>query len=184
MRFAYLALIAFLPAAAQEFKIPPSIDKLADKASEVVDVTMDSSLIQLAGRFLSDKDADEAKVKKLLTGLKGVYVKSFEFDKTGEYDESDVAAMRAQLKAPGWSRIVGVRSKRDGDNAEVFIANDGNQIGGLVIICADPKELTVVSIIGQIRPEDLRDLGGNYGIPKLDIGVNHKNSSKDTSKEQ
>ena len=176
MTFAYLAFIALLPAAAQEFRIPPSIDKLADKAEEVVDVTMDSSMLQLAGRFLSDKDADQARAKKLIAGLKGVYVKSFEFENTGEYDESDVAAMRAQLKPPVWSRIVGVRSKHKGDNAEVFLANDGAGIAGLVIICADPKELTVVSIVGQIKPEDLRDLGGNFGIPKLDIGGTHVNA--------
>ncbi len=176
MRFAFLAWIALLPVAAQDFKIPPSIDKLADKAEEVVDVTMDSSLLQLASRFLSDKDADEAKVKRLVAGLKGVYVKSFEFKNAGEYDDSDIAAMRAQLKPPMWSRIVGVRSKRDGDNADVFIANDGGQISGLVIISAEPKELTVVSIVGQIKPEDLRDLGGNFGIPKMDIGSMHKGS--------
>src|SRR5208283_105915 len=155
MRFAYLAFIALLPVAAQEFKIPPSIDKLADKAEEVVDVTMDSSMLQLAGRFLSEN--------------------------AGEYEESDVAALRAQLKPPVWSRIVGVRSKHKGDNAEVFLANDGSQIAGLVIICADPKELTVVSIVGQLKPEDLRDLGGNFGIPKLDIGGAHVN---DGSKEK
>jgi hypothetical protein len=177
MRFAYLAFIAILPVAAQEFKIPASIDRLADKATEVVDVTMDSSLLQLASRFLSDKDADEAKVKKLVAGLKGVYVKSFEFDKSGEYDESDITAIRAQLKPPAWSRIVGVRSKRNGDNADVFIANDGGQIAGLVIISAEPKELTIVSIVGQLKPEDLRDLGGNFGIPKMDLssmGVTRK----------
>lgn len=177
MKLACLAFIALLPVAAQEFKIPPSIEKLADKADEVVDITMDSSLLQLASRFLSDKDADEARVKKLVAGLKGVYVKSFEFENTGEYDESDVAAMRAQLKSPMWSRIVGVRSKKNHDNAEVFVASDAGQISGLVIIAAEPKELTVVSIVGPLKPEDLRDLGGNFGIPKFEVGAIHKSGS-------
>jgi len=39
-----------------------------------------------------------------------------------------------------------------------------------VIIATEPKELTIVSIIGSIRPEDVRDLGGHLGIPKLDMG--------------
>lgn len=179
MKFAYLAFIALAPLAAQEFKIPASIDKLADKASEVVDVTMDSSLLQLASRFLSDKDVDEAKVKRLVAGLKGIYVKSFEFDKTGEYDEADVVALRSQLKAPMWSRIVGVRSRKHGDNADVFLASDGGQVTGLVVISAEPKELTIVSIVGQIKPEDLRELGGNFGIPKMEMGTAHKNSGKE-----
>ena len=170
MRIAYLALFALLPVAAQELKLPASLDKLAEKASQVVDVTLDGALLQLASRFLSDKDADEAKVKKLVGGLKGVYVKSFEFDREGEYQESDIAAIRAQLKPPSWSRIVGVHSKK-GDNADVFIAMDGSgQFTGLCILSVEPKELTIVSIVGNIKPEDIRDLGGNFGIPKFDIG--------------
>lgn len=181
MKFAYVALVALLPVAAQEFKIPASLDKLADKASEVVDVTLDASMLQLASRFLSDKNPDEARVKKLVVGLKGVYVKSFEFDRPGEYEESDIAAMRAQLKPPTWSRIVGVRSKKSGENAEVFLGTDGGQITSLVVIAADPKELTVVSILGAIKPEDLRDLGGNFGIPRMELG--HKSSKESNTKE-
>lgn len=174
----YLAFIALLlPAAAQEFKIPANLDRLADKATEVVDVTLDANMLQLASRFLSDKDPDQARVKKLVTGLKGVYVKSFEFEKTGEYEDSDVIALRSQLKGPAWTRIVGVRSKKNGDNADVFIGSDAGQVTGLVVIAAEPKELTVVSIVGSIKPEDLRDLGGNFGIPKIEIGPGgHKNN--------
>ena len=84
--------------------------------------------------------------------------------------------MRAQLKAPGWARIVGVRSKKSGDNAEVFIGSTSGQVTGLVVIAAEPKQLTVVSIVGSIKPEDLRDLGGNFGIPKMEMG-GHKSSN-------
>lgn len=179
MKLAYVAFFAWLPVAAQEFRIPQSLDRLADKASEVVDVTLDSSMLQLASRFLSDKDPDQLKVKKLVGGLKGIYVKSYEFEKTGEYDPADVAAMRSQLKAPAWARIVGVYSKKNGDNAEVFIGSDSGQITGLVVIAAEPKELTVVSIIGSIKPEDLRDLGGNFGIPKIEMGGHKSTGAKE-----
>jgi hypothetical protein len=179
MRIAYLALFALLPVAAQELKLSASLDKqLSDRARESVDVTLDSSLLQLASRFLHDNDADEARVKKLVAGIKSVYVRSFEFDRAGEYRESDVAEIRAQLKPPVWSRIVGVRS-RDGDNAEVFIASVNGQISGLAILSVEPKELTIVSIVGSIRPEDIRDLGGNFGIPKFNIGAMHKGGEKE-----
>ncbi len=175
MKIAYLALFALLPVAAQELKFPAGLDRLAEKATEVVDVTLDGALLQLASRFLSDKDADEAKVKKLVGGLKGIYVKSFEFDKEGEYQESDIASIRAQLKPPTWSRIVGVHSKKSSDNADVFIAIDGSgQFSGLCILSVEPKQLTIVSIVGSIKPEDIRQLGGNFGIPKFDIGNMHK----------
>jgi hypothetical protein len=169
MKFASIVFATLVPLAAQEIKLPPSLDRLADKAVDVVDVSMDASLLQLAARFLSDKDPDEARVKKLVSGLKGIYVKSFEFENRGEYQESDVEPLRAMLRAPGWSRMVGVRSKRSGDNAEVFLKMDGDHVTGLVVIIADPKELTIVNIVGAINPEEIRDLGGHFGIPRLDL---------------
>ncbi len=171
MKFTVIAFVALLPLAAQEIKFPPGLDRLAEKAVEVVDVTMDASLLQLAGRFLSDKDPDEGKVKRLVTGLKGVYVKSYEFEKRGEYQQSDVDQIRSQLRAPGWSRVVGVRSRKDGDNAEVFLKSEAGQITGLAIIVADPMELTIVNIVGSIRPDEIRDLGGHFGIPKIDVEI-------------
>ena len=170
MKTAVIAFIALMPLAAQDIKMPASLDKLADKASEVVDVTMDSSLLQMASKFLSDKDADEAKAKKIVNGLKGIYVKSFEFDKAGEYDMADIEALRSQLRTPAWSRIVGVRSKNKGENAEVYLKNENGKISGLVVIAAEPKELTIVSIVGTIDPEELSELGGHFGIPKIDAG--------------
>jgi len=176
MKYAVLLLAAVAPMMAQEFRIPPSFDRLAAKAKEVVDVNLDGSLLQLAARFLSDRDADEAQVKKLVNGLKGIFVKSFEFDTRGEYTEADLESLRSQLRSPGWSRIVGVRSQRSGDNADVYLRSDTNQITGLVVITAEPRNLTVVSISGPINPEDIRKLGGHFGIPKLDgIGTTRRN---------
>jgi hypothetical protein len=162
--------------------MPVALDKLAAKAVESVDVTLDGNLLQLAGKFLSDKDADQAKAKKLISGLKGIFVRSFTFAKEGEYNAADIQGLRAQLQAPAWSRIVGVTSKRDRDNAEVYLkVGDGSKIGGLVVIAAEPKELTVVSIVGSIQPEDLAELGGQFGIPKLD--VQQKKSEQKKGKE-
>lgn len=170
MKRIVLVLAAVIPLSAQELRLPPNIEKLAEKAREVVDVNMDGALLQLAARFLSGRDPDEARVKKLVAGLKGVYVKSYEFDSRGEYQDSDLEPLRAQLKAPGWSRIVGVRSKRGGENAEVYLKSDGNGITGLAVIAAEARELTIVQIIGAIQPEDLRDLGGHFGVPRMEFG--------------
>lgn len=146
-----------------------NLEKLAGKAAEVVDVTLDEPMLQLAARFMSDKrSSDEAEARELVKRLKGVYVKSFEFDKAGEYSLSDVDSIRAQLRGP-WSRIVDVRSKRDGENAEVYMMGGGDNIAGLAIICAEPKELTVVNIVGPIDVDRLSDLEGRLGVPRLGL---------------
>ena len=174
IKIALIMCIALAPLGAQELKMPPNLDRLAAKASEVVDVTLDANLLQLAGRFLSDKDADDAKVKKLVAGLKGIYVKSFEFEKAGEYQDSDVEPLRAQLRSPAWSRIVGVRSQKSGQNSEVYIKTENGKIGGLAIVSTEPKELTIVSIEGSIDPDQLKELGGHFGIPKVEPDSQHK----------
>ena len=164
-----LAIIAIAVApvwAAEDFKLPINLDKLAERATESVDVTLDQSTLQLASGFLSKDDPDEAQVKKMISKLKGIYVRSFEFDKVGQYAMSDVQALREQLKGPKWSRIVGVKSIK-GENTEVYLLKNGDQIGGIVVLDAEPKELTIVHVDGNISPEELSRLSGHLGIPEM-----------------
>lgn len=167
MRPLIIAFIAVLPLAAQEIRLPANLDRLADKASEVVDVNLDSSLLQLASKFIPDH-GDEAKVRRLISGLKSIYVKSFEFDRPGEYDPADLEPMRSQLRGPAWSRIVGVQSKKRGEHTEVFLKSEAGKVVGVAIIAAEPRQLTIVNIVGTLSPEDLESLGGNFGIPKIE----------------
>ena len=144
------------------------LDYLAAKASETVDVNVDERLMQLTAKVFSDKDSDEAAIKELVKGLKGIYVKSFEFEHEGEYSAADVESIRSQLRGPGWSRILSVNSKKDGD-VEVYLMTNGDQIGGLAVLATDPKELTVVNIIGPIDLDKLSKLEGQFGVPDLGI---------------
>ena len=166
-----LTLLAALPVCGQQFQFPASFDELAEKAEEVVDVTLDASMLGFASAFLSEKDKDQAQAKKIVKGLKGIYVRVFEFAEEGAYSESDVEEVRAQLKAPEWSRIVTVRSKKkNGENAEIFLRKDGDEISGMTVLVAEPLELVVVHIDGPIKVEDLASLGGQFGIPRVNVG--------------
>ncbi len=177
------ALVFGLTMYAQDIKMPPNLDRLAQHAVESVDVTLDASLLQLASGFLSKTDPDELQVKKLVSKLKGVYVRSLEFDKEGQYSPADLEAIRSQLRTPGWSRIVGVKSMR-GENTEVYIKKDGDQVGGLVVLDAEPKELTVVHIDGPMNPEELSELGGHMGIPKFGVTKQAKPPKNEKSKDE
>lgn len=154
---------------AQDAKLPlERYDHLADKAAETVEVTLDERLLRLASKFLSSSDPTQAKIKEMIASLKGIYVRVFSFDKTGEYDVKELDTLRTQLRAPHWQKIVGVRSKR-GDNVDVHLLTQNEMIGGLAIISAEPRQLTLVNIIGPIDLEKLSQLQGQLGIPKLDI---------------
>jgi|SRR5580704_16704400 hypothetical protein len=177
MRIASLLLVAGLvPLWAQDIKLPANLDRLSAKAEESVDVTLDGSLLKMAARFLSDRDdPDMARVRRIVAKLEGVYVRSFQFHNDGEYDRADVESVRSQLQAPTWGRIVGVRSRREGNDVDVFLKVPASgALGGVVIIVAEPRELTFVNVVGTIQPEDVAELGGQFHIPRLRASFSSK----------
>lgn len=144
------------------------LDHLGAKASESVDVNIDERLIQITAKFLSGTKPDELKVKELVNGLKGIYVKSFEFESDGGYSQADVESIRSQLRNPAWTRILNVSSKREG-SVEVYLMSSAAQVGGLLVLATDLKELTIVNIVGPVDLEKLSQLEGQFGIPELEI---------------
>jgi hypothetical protein len=160
-------------ALAQNPRIQTSqLDVLTAKASQTVDVNIDERLIQLTVRFLG-KDADEVKVRDIVKGLKGIYVKSFEFEKEGEYSAADLESIQLQLRNTAWSKIVNIHSKKDG-SVGVYLMSNATQISGLAVLASDAKEITVVNIIGNVDLDKLSQLEGQFGIPELGIETKPK----------
>jgi Domain of unknown function (DUF4252) len=170
-----LLVLTQLTAFAQDWDPSGVLKKLSAKASKTVDVTLDQSMLQFASAFLDPKDPEQAQAKKIIANMKGIYVHNLEFEKSGEYTDEELAVLRTPLKEPQWSRIVNVRSKHEGQHVEVYFKKEGEKFTGLVVIATEPDELTWVNIVGPLNPEDLRRLGGQFGIPRIDID---QNSSK------
>ena len=176
---ALLIMSATCVARAQDSRIQlTSLDHLAAKASQTVDVTIDERLMKMAAKLLKD-DGDEQQVKKLINGLKGIYVKNFEFEAAGQYTAADLESIRTQLRAPGWMRMVNVISRKEG-NLEVYLMAVGEQISGLTVLHSDAKELTVVNIVGPVDLEKLAQLEGQLGVP--DLGIEPKKKTKNEEK--
>ncbi|HEY9231438.1 MAG TPA: DUF4252 domain-containing protein [Blastocatellia bacterium] len=177
-------LLLAASAGAQDARIQMSqLDRFNDMADKVISIDVGESLIKLAMSALSEKRTpNEAKIKDILSGLKGVYVKRFEFDKEGAYTAGDVDYIRSQFNGPGWEHIANVRSKREG-SYDVVMMYEGSVIKGLGVLAAEPRALTVVNVIGAIDLTKLRDLEGNFGIPKFGLeqmpGVTVQDNRKD-----
>ena len=150
---------------AQQFKF--NLEHLEKKASDSVDLSLSGPTLQFAAKFLDGKSPEEANVKKLIEGLEGIYIKSFEFKTDGLWTQADLESVRGQLKAPEWSRIVGWKSAEDGSNAEVFVRTVNKKVAGVAIIDAEPRQLTVVNIAGPVDLDMLAELSGHLGLPKL-----------------
>jgi len=166
---ALLATIAIpIAASAQGTRINLDFPDMAAKASETVDVTLDGAMLRLASRFLSSTDADERAAKEMINGLTGIYVRSYQFDHEGEYEKSQADRIRTQLGS-SWKKIVKV-SSRVKEDVDIYADTHGDAITGLLIISAEPKEFTVVNIIGPVDLEKLAGLEGEFGIPHISRG--------------
>src|SRR5438270_1388822 len=87
------------------------LDKLASRAKEANEVNLDPGQIRAAMQFIPHDEKDSADfdqgTKKLIAGLQLVTVRNFEFEKAGEFADSDLQPIRAQLaKLKGWGKIV------------------------------------------------------------------------------
>ena len=158
-----LMLVVAIPASAQRINL--DFPGLADRAEEVVDVTLDASMLRLAAKFLGGNDPEEREIRHMINGLQGIYVRSYEFAKEGEYDKSLIDRVKSQL-GPTWKPLVTVRSKTK-ENVNIMADVRGDRINGLVIIASEPREFTVVNIVGDIDIDRLSKLEGEFGIPKI-----------------
>jgi len=139
-----------------------NLDKLSSKAANVTEVTLDGSMLDLASKFIAmDEDKEDAELVAIMKGLKGIYVKSFEFDDANQYSAADVEAVRKQLAAPGWSCIVNVR-KRTGERNEVYLLKEGDKVAGVAILVAEARELTIVNIVGAIPVDKIAKFEEHY----------------------
>ena len=176
MRRLLIFLLLAVPAAAMQAQsariildIPPA---LAAKAVETVEVTLDGAMLRLAAKFLSSDDRDERATRDMIRSLQGIYVRSYEFDEDGAYDRTIVDKLRAQL-GPNWHRIVNVQSRMR-ENTEIYTEVRGDNVTGLVILSAEPRELTIVNIVGPIDLDKLASLEGQFGIPRVSKERKHE----------
>jgi hypothetical protein len=158
------ALVWTHAASAQTLTIPDRIERLADKARDSQNITLDGALLRLAAAFLNSNDRDQKLAKDVISNLKGIHVRNFEFEKEGEFSDRDLDPLRDQLKSPAWARII--ESREHGEHQQIFVKTEKDKIAGLVILSAERKELSIVIIDGAIDLKQLSSLGGNFGIPK------------------
>ena len=166
-RFIVVVLLVFSAAALQAQRIQIDIPaSLAAKASETVDVTLDGAMLRLASKFLGN-DGDERVARDMISKLEGIYVKSYEFDDDGVYDRTIFDGIRKQI-GPSWKRLVMVKS-RDRENVEIYADMRGETVAGLLVLAAEPRELTIVNLVGPVDLDKLANLEGHFGIPRVTV---------------
>jgi hypothetical protein len=146
----------------------PNFSHLKLKATESVDVTLDGFLMRIARKIAASHAADEAHddAISLLQDIKSVRVRNFSFDSDNAYSMADIDSVRKQLKAPGWSALVQVH-RRDNEDVDVYVCLEDDKVKGLAVIASEPREFTIVNIVGSIDLDKISQLEGEFGIPSL-----------------
>lgn len=171
MGFAKTMLLAALctaAAGAQSIDLS-SLDKLAKSAREANEISLDGDNLSTASRFLYGNDPDIKEARQIIEGIKGIWVRNFTFRGKEDYSKNDLAGVRKQLQGGGWSKVMESKSESDRENIEVYLRTENQKTTGLSVISQEPKELTVVVILGSIDLERLGKLSGNLGIPNLQL---------------
>jgi len=162
------ALLALPAAAGPQLKIP-DFSHLRAKAVDSVDVTLDGFLLRLAQKFAADDadDSDGDPEMAILRDIKSLRVRTFEFAQEGEYSRADIESVRKQLATPDWSPLVQVRERDSQSNVDVYINCEGSKILGLAVIASEPREFTIVNIVGSIDIDKFEKIEGQFGIPRV-----------------
>ena len=179
-----------LPLRAQDSQLPlpPALEKqLADRASDVTEVTLGKNMLSFASKFMDGKDKDDAAAKQLIEGLDGIYVRDYTFDKEGQYSMDDIDQLRKTFETGEWTPMVRERERKSGETTDIFVKLVNGESHGMFILTAEPKELTIVLILGPIRMDELGKLHGLAGLGALgNVGklpkVKDKEKNKDTDK--
>jgi len=132
-----------------------------------VEVDLPEGLIKFAAKLTSKHEPQAAEV---LGNLKHLRVNVVELSDTNREDiVGRVKAIRQELQSQGWHQVVNVREQPKGDDVQVFAKMRGEEaIEGLVVtVISDQKEVVLVNIVGDIKPEQIATLAERFDIEPL-----------------
>lgn len=151
---------------------------LEAKAKESTDINLGPEQIKLMMGFSGEGSKE---LQGLGKTIERVQVKTFEFDKEGAYNIADMEGLRAKLKTGDYLPFISVKEKNG--FTEIAMRKGPKGMNGFVILVAEPRELTVVNIVGEIDLASLGKLTGKFGIPNVQMGPAGKSAGKGAAKD-
>lgn len=164
-------------AAAQGAKLNlPDFSPLAAKATESVNISLNPWLLHTAASFIDDKDPESAATREMLAGIESVEVRSFEFGSDSAYSSADIDGVRRQLTGPGWTQLMQVHDRHHDENVDIYVLIDHDRTRGFALIASEPRQFTIINIVGSISLKDLPRLEKQLNLPKVSVGALEQSS--------
>lgn len=148
--------------------VPHGIEMLRQGASSKTEFTLDHSMLILASKF----DPDNEDLRRVIAGVSGVSVHNFRYAKPGTLDPQAVESVREDYRAGGWKQVMNKFEKNGGPGVtDLWVRLENNAISNVAILVAKSNEVDFFVVSGSISPLDLAHLGGHFGIPKIEGGI-------------
>jgi hypothetical protein len=164
---AVLLLLGLSSCAADRGRLDlPSFRHLESRAVESVDMSFGRMLIGPATWFLSDNEPETRDLKALLRGIKSVRIRSYTFDRDHAYSHDDIDKVRAQLVSKGWSRVLQSRNRDSAEDVDIYVAMDGEKTLGFALIASEPREFTILNVVGAIDVDAVQRLRKRFDHEK------------------
>ena len=129
-------------------------EKFSQGASQSTEINLDPDTMAMMNSH--GKNADLAKKVKFMS------IRTYEYDRPGMYKMEDVDVFRKKLDDGTWNCSVRVREKNESTDICSRLASD-HETREMVILTAEPKELTFIHMSGNMSLEDLGKAAGSMG---------------------
>lgn len=155
------ALICAVPSwALQGAKVNMDLPQLEESADEVVEVNLEGETLEQGSKLLAIRQGVSNSVKGLLSGLKGIYRRTYRFGLGKSYETSTVSEFEQKMAGGGWSSVIKAEDKKKNESVAIYSyrkAEDGE--AGVTVVSRDSSEVTVVNIVGDVDIEALVEFG-------------------------
>ena len=145
---------------------------------DYVEVNVSSNLIAIAARLVEKAEPDAA---KMLRGVRSVRVNVLGVNSDNRAElEGRIQQVRADLDSRGWERVVVARKEKD--DVCVYLKTQGDEVVQGVVVTAikEGKEAAFINVAGDIRPDQLAELGEKLKVKELqEAGQQLKKAKQD-----
>lgn len=149
---------------------------------QFVEVNLSQGMLKFAAKIAAHQEPEAA---ELINNLKRIRVNVIGMDDSNRADTvAKIESIRRKLESQGWTQLVTVRDRNDGDNVDVHVKQRGDDnIDGLVVTVIDKKgEAVFVNIVGNISADQLGVIADKFDIGQLKH-IHVKNDHKPKDKE-
>jgi Domain of unknown function (DUF4252) len=181
MRFSRIVFVVLITLSVAKFAqaqqpddwVPQGVEALRQGASSKVEFALDHSMLVFASRL----DADDDDLRRVIAGVSGVSVHCYRFPDAWMYDPAILTSVKKEYHAAGWEHLVNNHAKDGGPGVtDLWIRLQHKAISNVAILVASAKQVNLIEVSGSISPIDLLRLGGHFGIPRIEGGVEVPNN--------